>query len=200
MSSAQARSYPRTFRCDGGEVEIRYMAPADQEAVLGFARALPGHDLLFLPRDITQPKVLAAWAREIESGSMLSLLGLQNGKIVGCATLVRDPLSWSSHVGELRVVVSADMRGKGLGRLLIQECFGLALDQGLEKITAQMTVDQRGAINVFETIGFRAEGLLRDQVKDRNGNKFDIAILSHDARRFQAQAEAYGLTDADSMG
>ena len=199
MSDTQARSYPRTFRCEGGEVEIRYMTSADQEAVLGFARALPEHDLLFLPRDITQPKVLGAWVREIESGSMTSLLGLQGEQIVGCATLVRDELSWSRHVGELRVVVSAEMRGKGLGRLLIQECCGFALDQGLEKLTAQMTVDQRGAINVFETIGFRAEGLLRDQVKDRTGNKFDIAILSHDAARFQAQAEAYGLTDADSM-
>ena len=36
---------------------------------------------------------------------------------------------------------------------------------GLEKMTAQMTVDQRGAIAVFEGMGFRAEALLANQVR-----------------------------------
>ena len=38
---------------------------------------------------------------------------------------------------------------------------------GIEKRTAQMTVDQRGAIALFEGMGFRAEALLANQVRDR---------------------------------
>jgi RimJ/RimL family protein N-acetyltransferase len=66
----------------------------------------------------------------------------------------------------------------------------------LEKIVAQMTTDQVGAIEVFETMGFKAEALLRDHVKDRDGSKHDLVILGHDVARFAAQQRAYGVDDA----
>jgi predicted GNAT superfamily acetyltransferase len=43
-------------------------------------------------------------------------------------------------------VVAAQTRGSGIGRLLIQEVFRVALGLGVEKLTAQMTADQRGAL------------------------------------------------------
>jgi len=92
--------------------------------------------------------------------------------------------------------VSSAMRGRHLGRLLIQEGFALALNLGLEKLTAQMTIDQRGAIEIFEGLGFRGEALLKAQVKDRNGQKHDVVILSHDVALMAAQHEAYGVTEA----
>jgi RimJ/RimL family protein N-acetyltransferase len=88
------------------------------------------------------------------------------------------------------------MRGKGLGRLLTQEAFALALELGIEKMVAQMTVDQKGAIAVFEGMGFRPEALLRDHVKDREGKKHDLLVLSHDVARFQSQMDAYGVSEA----
>jgi RimJ/RimL family protein N-acetyltransferase len=127
---------------------------------------------------------------------LATLLALSDDEVVGCATLVRDDLSWSRHVGELRVIVVPAMRGKGLGHQLTQECFALALELGLEKLTAQMTVDQRGAIAVFEALGFRPEALLRDQVKDRDGKMHDIVVLGHDVAGVQATFEAYGVTIA----
>ena len=94
------------------------------------------------------------------------------------------------------MLVAAPMRGNGLGRVLTQEAFALALGLGIEKIIAQMTVDQKGARAVFEGMGFRPEALLRDHVKDRDGRKYDLLILSHDVAKFQAQMEAYGITRA----
>lgn len=191
-----SRQYPRAIGYDGGSAEIRLMTVDDGPAVLAFARELPAHDLLFLPRDISQEKVLAAWLSEIGRGTFISLVVTLAGKVVGCAAIVRDPLSWSRHVGELRVVTSATLRGKGVGRALIEEAFAIALNLGLEKLCAQMTVDQRGAIDIFEGLGFRGEALLRDQVKDPDGTKHDIVILSHDVAQVQAQMEAYGVTTA----
>jgi RimJ/RimL family protein N-acetyltransferase len=196
MTNADVGRYPRTILGEAGELELRSMTTADEPAVLAFARALPDHDLLFLPRDIAQPKVLAAWIAEIERGALTTVLAAHNGTLVGCATLAREELSWSAHVGEIRVVVAAQMRSKGIGRLLIEEIFRIALRLGLEKLIAQMTVDQRGAIAVFESMGFRGEALLRDHVKDRGGAKHDLVILSHDVARFQSQMDAYGMTEA----
>ena len=194
--NSETRSYPRRVNTEAGEIEIRLMAPADQAAVLEFAQKLPVHDLLFLPRDISEPRVLAAWIKEIERGAIVSLLAVKDGKVVGCGTLVRDPLSWSPHVGEIRNVVSSEARGQGVGRALSQETFALALSAGLEKLVVQMTVDQTGAIAIFEGLGFKAEALLRDHVRDKAGQKHDIVVLGHNVAQVRAQLEAYGLPGA----
>lgn len=195
--TTSTRSYPRTLASPAGDVTLRLMTPDDAGAVLAFAQKLSAHDLLFLRRDISQPKVVAAWMEATRLGRIVTVLALRGAAVIGCATIVRDELSWSSHVGEMRVILEPGSRGQGLGQTLTQECFALALELGVEKLTAQMTVDQRGAIGVFEGLGFRAEALLHDHVKDRDGNTHDIVILSHDVARFQAQQAAYGLTEVE---
>ena len=193
---SEARPYPRHTNTDAGEIEFRLMSRADEGAVLEFAKKLPTHDLLFLPRNISEPKVLSAWINEIERGAITSLLAVKEARVVGCGTLVRDPHSWSPHVGELRMVVSTDVRGQGVGRALSQETFLLALGAGLEKLSVQMTVDQRAAIALFESLGFKAEALLRDHVRDVDGKKHDIVVLGHNVAQVRAQMEAYGLPGA----
>ncbi|HEY8572905.1 GNAT family protein [Phenylobacterium sp.] len=191
-----AHVLPRDVECGGERLAFRLMQAADVDAVLGFARALPEHDLLFLRRDITHPKVVEAWARELEGGSLTSILAVAGDRVVGCATVVRDPLSWSPHVAELRIVLGEEMRGRGLGALLTQEAFALALAAGSEKIFAQMTVDQKGAIAIFEGLGFSPEAMLRDHVRDRSGRSYDLVVLSHDVARVNARHAAYGLDEA----
>src|SRR5437016_8517910 len=193
---SETRSYPRHAKLDSGDVEFRLMSRADEAAVLDFAKALPTDDLLFLPRNISQPKVLSAWIKEIERGAITSLLAVKDGKVVGCGTLVRHPLTWSPHVGEIRMVVSLDVPGQGVGRALSQETFAVALGAGLEKLSVQMTVDQRAAIALFESLGFKAEALLRDHVRDLEGKRHDIVVLGHNIVQFQAQLEAFGLPEA----
>jgi RimJ/RimL family protein N-acetyltransferase len=196
IDMSEARSYPRRVNTEAGEIEFHLMTRADEAAVLDFAKALPTHDLLFLPRNISQPKVLSAWVNEIERGDIVSLLALKDSAVVGCGTLVRDSHSWSPHVGEIRMVVSLDVRGKGVGRALSQETFALALGAGLDKLTVQMTVDQRAAIALFESLGFKAEALLRDHVRDVDGRTHDIVVLGHKVAQVRARMEAYGLPGA----
>ena len=81
------------------------------------------------------------------------------------------------------MVVSQDVRGQGVGRALSQETFALALGAGL---SVQMTVDQRGAITLFESLGFKAEALLRDHVRDVDGKTHDIVVLGHNVAQVRA--------------
>jgi L-amino acid N-acyltransferase YncA len=193
--SKPIHSYPRRIRCAGTELELRVMSADDTEAVLAFAAALPPHDLIFLQRDIRNSKVVAAWIEQIARGTITSLLAVADGTIHGCATIVQDNLSWSPHVGELRIVVSEQMRGSGLGRLLVQDILALAVAAGLDKLTARMTPDQRGAIAVFQELGFRGEALLRDHVRDLAGAKHDIVIFSLEVASRQAHLETYGYSE-----
>ncbi len=173
--------------------QIRRFQPGDREAMLAFANALPEHDLLFLGRDLTHPRVIEAWLSAIEEGWIDSLVAIDNDRLVGTAALVRDPLGWSAHVGEIRLLVAANKRGAGLGRDLLEGLYAIAMERGIAKLTAQMTPDQIGSVMLFESLGFRAEALLKDQVRDHSGATFDLAILSHDVARISAQHQAFGL-------
>lgn len=160
---------------------IRRFAAKDEKAMQAFAERLPEHDLLFLGRDLRHPRVIAAWVEAIGEGAIDSLIAEDDkGNLVGAAALVRDPLGWSGHVGEVRLLVSPDKRGAGLGRDLLEGIYAIARDRGLTKLTAQMTPDQIGSVMLFESLGFRAEALLKGQVRDQSGTPHDLTILSHD--------------------
>ena len=187
-------SYPRTIDCNGTAVQLDVIRAGDEAALLAFATALPEHDLLFTYRDISQPRVIQAWIREsVERDRLPTVLARVDDQVIGCTSLIHDDLSWSPHVGELRVVVGAQARGLGLGRQLIQASFAQALALGLEKLVAQMTTDQRASIAMFESMGFRAEALLAQHVRDRSGKKHDIVMLSHDVNEVASRLSAYGV-------
>jgi L-amino acid N-acyltransferase YncA len=194
--SAKPRTYPREVRIKDGPITLRHMTAGDRDRVLAFAQGLPVHDLLFLRRDITRPEVVDLWLEDIRRERITTVLAEREGMLVGYASVDRGDVSWSPHVAELRVMVAPSLRRRALGRVLTLEAFLIALDFGVEKIVAQMTPDQEGAIAVFETLGFRTEALLRDHVKDREGRKLDLIIMAHDVARFLAQMEAYGIAEA----
>jgi RimJ/RimL family protein N-acetyltransferase len=176
---------------------IRRFEPADRDRVAAFVETLDEHDLLFLGRDLRHPRVIEAWLQAIGEGWIDSLLAedldIDGYPVVGTAALVRDPLGWSAHVGEVRLLVGPDRRGAGVGRDLLEAVFTIAHGRGLAKLTARMTPDQSGSVALFESLGFRAEALLKDQVRGRDGQAHDLAILSHDPARVAARHRAFGL-------
>ena len=177
-------------------VTIRRFRSEDMDAMLRFSRALPEHDLLFLSRDLKHRKVVEAWAEAVEDGFIDSFVAEDGDAIVATCALVRDPLGWSTHVGEVRLLVSPELRGQGVGRRLLDEMFVAAQQRDLKKLVAQMTPDQRGAIRLFEESGFRGEALLKDHAMDRQGQLHDLAILSLDMAQWSARQEAFGLGGA----
>lgn len=195
--SPTSRQYPRSIQCGDLRLEIARMSSADRAALTEFIARLPAHDLLFLSRDITHPKVIDAWMRALDRGEINSLIVRHGSEVLGCTAIIVDPLGWSAHVGELRIMVSAACRGLGLGRILVQECFAQAVELGLKKLVAQMTTSQRAGVTVFEELGFRAEALLARHVADREGGLHDLVLLSHDVETAAARRELYGL---DALG
>ncbi len=199
MSSNGSLTLPRAQALsDGSEITLRLLRRVDIEAFLAFTQSLGDHDLLFLRTDITDAGIVADWLDNIEAGRIVTIVAERDGAIFGYASLHLSNAPWSQHVGELRVLISDKIRGKGLGRSLTDAIFAQALDRNIEKMVAQMTIDQKGAIATFEELGFKAEALLRDHVKDRNGEKHDLLVYSHDVREFQSQMDAFGMSEAAS--
>jgi L-amino acid N-acyltransferase YncA len=165
-----------------GEVELSLLSDSDKSELLAFARRLPIHDLLFLSRDITRTEAVDVWIDEVRAGTKQTIVAREQGEIVGYASVRRSDREWSAHVAELRLMAGPTVRGRGVGRILINAAFALAVESGIEKIFGYMTLDQKGARTLFEELGFRPEALLRDEVKDRNGQKHDVLRLATDVR------------------
>lgn len=174
------RTYPWTTTVRGNEVTVRLMRPEDGGELLEFARSLPERDLLFLSIDITRPEVVEGWIRHIEEGRTFTVMVEANGRLIGHGSLYLSELTWTRHMGEIQLLIGREYRGLGLGHLLANEVFTIAQGLGLQKITARMAADQKGALQVFERLGFKAEALLGDFVIDREGRTHDLIVMSHD--------------------
>ena len=116
MSNDMKQRYPRTVTLNGATFEIARMAPGDGPEIGAFVATLVPHDLLFLSKDVTHPKVISAWADAVGEGRVHSLVARDaSGKVVGCTAIVTEDMTWSRHVGELRVLLGQRSARQGLG-------------------------------------------------------------------------------------
>lgn len=180
MNTRAATGYPKTIELAGEEIQLRLMEPSDATAVQHFFLGLPPGDLIFLQRDVTAGAEIDAWLGEIARGEAVTILAEADGTLLGETTLHHNRVPWTRHVAGVRVITDSAQRGRGLGRLLLEEMFSLAAQRGAEKIVAEMTVEQVPAIRLFEQLNFREEGRYRSYVKDRHGLPHDLIVMTHD--------------------
>jgi len=173
--------YPKKVKLkDGQEIVIRPLEKKDKDRLLEFFRSLPLEDRLFLKDDVTDPKVIDSWVKNLDFDRVIPIVALKDNKIIGDATLHRSRFGWFQHVGEIRLVTHCDYRRKGLGLLLAREIFFLALKLKLQKVVAMMVEDQHAAIRVFSLLGFKKEALLEGHVIDHQGRKRNLIIMTQD--------------------
>src|SRR5262245_35194609 len=114
--ATKKRTYPWTTNIDGtGNITLRLMTADDKDAVLAFAKSLPEDDLLFLSFDITQESFVESWIRHIEKGIWHTVLVELGDKLLGHGSLIRTEQIWSRHLGEIILLLSPEVRGKGIG-------------------------------------------------------------------------------------
>ena len=172
--------YPKVFTLSKGQtVTLRPMVKEDRDKLFEFFKALPEKDRHFLKDDVAKKETIEQWVQSLNYGRVLPIVAEYQGKIVGDATLHRPLHGWQRHVGEIRVVVAKDFRRLGLASLLLREVFDLALKAGLDKIVAEMMVDQKEAVRVFQKLGFVKEAVLSQHVMDLTGKKHDLLIMTH---------------------
>jgi len=183
MSTAP-RTYPWASQFGAQSVTFRLMNAGDTERFKSFIRSLPAEDNFYLLVDVQKDSAIDTWMKGIEGGTTISVIALENDHIVGYCNLHMNEVPWIRHVGEIRMSVAPAFRGRGLGQTLANEVFAIARARGLQKIWARMAASQKAAQNVFESLGFHAEALLADFVKDSSGRTQDLVIMSHDVTGF----------------
>ncbi len=180
VSGFGAPILPREIDVGGEPMVLRRVTPADADRLHRFFLSLPAADLLFLRRDVTDGRQINAWMAEIERGETVTIIAETEGTVMGEATLHLSDVPWTRHVGVVRVFTAYEQRGRGLGRLLLEEICRLAPGLGIEKLVAEMTVEQTAAQHLMRDLGFVEQARLPLFVKDRHGQRHDLIMMVKD--------------------
>ena len=173
-----SRSLPREIEVGGEPLTLRRMDAADIDRLHAFFLALPAADLLFLRRDVTDGRQILDWVGEVERGETVTLVAESEGTVMGESTLHLTGVPWTRHLGIVRVFTAREQRGRGLGRLLMEEICTLAPALGIERLVAEMTVEQVAAQRLMADLGFGEEARLSGYVKDRYGRPHDLIVMT----------------------
>jgi L-phenylalanine/L-methionine N-acetyltransferase len=95
--------------------------------------------------------------------------------IVGRLSLGRDPHPASRHVADLGLMVSERHRRRGIGTALLREAEEWARTVGVRKLELHVFPHNDAAIHLYESVGFRREGLRRGHY--RRGEEYLDAVL-----------------------
>ena len=177
-------------------MEIRNPTREDLDALLDFFERVPEGERTFFKEQVLDRSTVEGW---LTSDRGRRGLAFDDGRVVGYVAVVR--LSgWSDHVGDVRLVVDPERRAQGLGRTLARWALLQAVECGLTKLTVEVVAEQERAVAMFSALGFRAEGLLLDHVRDHDGVLRDLVLLSHPVADSWSAMETAGIDDALRAG
>jgi hypothetical protein len=62
-------------------------------------------------------------------------------------------------------------------------------------VVVELAADQHHALAMFGSLGFTGEALLRDHIRDRDGELHDLVMLAHFVDDTWASIQTIGLAD-----
>jgi L-amino acid N-acyltransferase YncA len=171
---------------------IRELTSDDLDPLAAFFAAQSERDLTFIREDAHDR---AKYDHSLREADQPRFIAIDGDVIIGYSAVER--LSgWSRHVGELRLVVDPTRRGGGIGRVLAQKALSAAVNAGVRKVVVELAVEQQNAISMFSGLGFTGEALLRDHIRDGDGQLHDLVVLAHLVEESWSTLDAVGLADA----
>jgi L-amino acid N-acyltransferase YncA len=174
-------------------MEIRTPTLEDLDALLDFFERVPESERTFFKEHVLDRSTVEGWLTTDRGRRGLAFD--EDGRVVGYVAVVPHS-GWSDHVGDVRLVVDPKRRAQGVGRTLARWALLQAVDAGLTKLTVEVVAEQERAVAMFSALGFRAEGLLLDHVRDHDGVLRDLVLLSHPIADSWSAMETAGIDDA----
>jgi hypothetical protein len=175
------QEYPKEIILkEGTKVVLRPMVKDDENELMPLFSNLPKDEWPYICEEDLNPGLAKILAERIDHVNIPPILAMDKDRIVGIATLHRDPFSTSCHVGNIQITVSPSYRWKKLGSILAGEIFINSVQNGFEKIVAEIVVERSDVRQFYIRLGFHTEATLIDHYIDAKGIKHDVIIMSND--------------------
>lgn len=173
---------PKTFKLrTGQDIVVRPVKPApDLDGIVAFFSRLPPRSMDFLRLNLTDRERCRQRLAQLDDESHFRLVAELDGRIVGDASLDREPYAWTAHIASMRAVVAPEVQKLGIGSILFSELVMVAEDAHIERLVCEVTAEQKPVIKMLEKIGFHHEATLRGFIKDPQGAKHDMLIMTNE--------------------
>jgi RimJ/RimL family protein N-acetyltransferase len=101
-----------------------------------------------------------------------------DGVVVGRLSLSRDPHPASRHVADLGLMVAVSHRGKGIGRMLLEEAVKWSRMSEVRKLELHVFPWNEPALRLYESFGFEREGYRKGHYA-RDGELVDAILMAY---------------------
>ena len=152
------------------ELELRPLSLRDLGAIETIERA-----------SYPTPWSRSMFASELAKPSSMCLGAFEDKRLVGYLIISRYVEAW--HV--MNVAVEPEYRRRGVATLLLERMFEVTAGQERRGYTLEVRVSNKGAIKLYEQIGFRHRGIRRGYYTD---NREDAMIMWKDPVPAAAEA------------
>lgn len=112
-----------------------------------------------------------------ERANNLFLVAEVNDRIVGFCRCEGNQLKRSSHKVEFGVCVLKDYWGYGIGKKFLEESIHWADVNGIKKINLKVLETNEKAKKLYQTYGFKVEGVLKNDKILSDGNYYNTILM-----------------------
>lgn len=117
-----------------------------------------------------QPWTVRMFIPEVADRNAFYIVGVEGEDEVICYGGFHKVLD-EAHI--TNIAVKAGLRGRGIGRLLLQEMLMTAKRAGVNRVTLEVKHTNERAINMYKSFGFEVEGIR----KRYYANRYDALVM-----------------------
>ncbi len=155
---------------DGEMVAIRTALSTDATRILELVYAIFAEEefLLSTLDDFhnTEEQETSWLQKNLDDPDKLVMVAEADGHIIGMLNFHNGERKRIAHLGELGISVNKAWRNRGIGRALLSTLILWAQQHPhIEKVCLEVFANNAGAIALYTSLGFQAEGRLRREIK-----------------------------------
>jgi acetyltransferase len=138
-----------------GEITLRPIRPEDEPAHRDFFNSLEAEDIRFRFFGVIREPEHTQLARftQIDYEREMAFIAVdEQRRTLGVARIAKDS---SGHRAEFAVVVRSNIKGRGLGRILLQKLIAHCRETGVRQVVGQVLQQNSRMLGLAEDLGFR---------------------------------------------
>jgi RimJ/RimL family protein N-acetyltransferase len=168
---------------DGRSCTVRSAEPSDAKGVIKFKFhiAETSKYLTLQPHEIkdTRWKTRSHLKQVLANPDAMHILALVDGEIIGYINTFNQTRMSLRHNIEFGIAISPSWQGAGLGYILLNELLNWAkANETITRVELHVHSQNKGAIALYEKLGFEKEGHRRNSIKYSDGTYVDDFIMA----------------------
>ena len=169
------------LKVDGHDFCLRNAEEADAEMLISYLKTTCGETryLIKEPEEITM--TLEQERKFIntqnEADHSLMLLGFLDGEYVGNCSFMGMGPSRYLHRASMGIALFQKYTGRGLGKVMVSQLCDIARASGIDQLELEVVTDNVRAVSLYIRQGFKACGILPDNMKYKDGTYADVYYM-----------------------